>query len=486
MTLKKIALGGIILIGIVIILSLSSHFLISYQKAKAKKRVAQAYKKNNFTAQEIQQDIAFFQDLLNRVHPEPVPEFPVNDVGPKLKSMLNSINGPMTRIEFYQQLAPIISSINDDHTNIYPPKRKPSKQSKSNEKIFPFLVGFIDNRLYISKNMSDEPLIKAGMEIISINGIPLESLRTTLISYYSGTGDAQKLFYLQEHFGKALFAGYGFSDRFDLACRLPDTDTNSNYTVSGKALPLPKSKAFHYEMLTPDIILFTYNAFEDEKGTFDSFLKEMFTTAKKQNIKHLIIDLRKNEGGATAYGDNIFAYLTKKSFTQVSDLVVTISKEIKDDFISNAPDFIRWFPVQYFHPYLKPLWAGKEGEVTTIPYNTNPTLIDNNLLYKDNVYLLVGPGIMSSGSLFTSTMKKYNFGVLIGENPGGYATCYGNIFHTYLPSTGLEVRMPTTVVKGNSAGPIVPDHIVKQTVQDLITNKDTVLEFVKKLISANQ
>jgi len=486
MEFKKVVLGALILVGIVIILSLSSHFLISYQKMKTEKKVAQAYQKNSFTPEEVRQDIAFFQDLLNRVHPNPVSAFPLNDIRSELENLINSIRGPLTRTGFYQQLAPIISSINDDHTNIYPPEPKLSKQSKANEKLFPFTVRFIDNRLYISKNISDEPLIKAGMEIVSINGIPSESLRTTLISYYSGTRDAQKLFYLQEHFSEALFFGYGFSDRFELICRQPDRDTKSNYIVSGKVFSHPKPKAFHYEVDTPDSILFTYNEFEDENGTFGSFLKEMFTAAQKQNIKHLIIDLRKNEGGTTAYGDDIFVYLTKKTFTQISTLAVTISKEIKDDFISNAPSFIRWLPIQYFHPYLKPLWTGKEGEVTTIPYNTNATLVDNSLRFENNVYLLVGPGIMSSGSLFTSTMKKYNIGVLIGESPGGYATCYGNIFHAYLPNTGLKVRMPTTVVKGNSVGPIVPDHIVKQTVHDLIKNEDTVLEFTRKLIQTNQ
>ena len=93
---------------------------------------------------------------------------------------------------------------------------------------------------------------------------------------------------------------------------------------------------------------------------------------------------------------------------------------------------------------------------------------------------------MSSASLFSATMQKYNLGTLIGEDAGGYATQYGNVVDAYLPNTGLLVWMPTSVNFGNSTGPIVPDHTVTQTVSDLIEHKDTVLEFVRTLIQKNQ
>jgi hypothetical protein len=153
---------------------------------------------------------------------------------------------------------------------------------------------------------------------------------------------------------------------------------------------------------------------------------------------------------------------------------------VKRDFIGYVPAFIRWFPVQYFHPMLKLLWTGEVGETVTITFD--PVVPgDNTLRFSGDVYLLIGPGTMSSASLFAATMRKYEIATLIGEEAGGSATPYGNIIDAYLPNTGLKVWMPTSVIYGNSTGPIVPDHVVTQSVSDLSEQRDSVLEFAQEL-----
>ncbi|MBW2368059.1 MAG: hypothetical protein JRH15_09250, partial [Deltaproteobacteria bacterium] len=352
MILKKAGLGVLLLIGLVLMLSVASHLVISYRKMADEKKRVQAYEKTTFSVQELQQDLDYFQDLLERVHPKPVFEFPINDIIPELIKLRSDIRKPMTRLAFYKQFAPVAGMLNDDHTNVYAPDLKLTVQHKTSGLFFPFEVHFIDNRIYISKNISDEALITIGSEIISVNSISSKTLRETLLPYYSGTNGAQKLFYLQEDFPRALFWVYGFGDRFELVCRNADTGEERTVTVSGKAYEKTKCNAFRYEVLSRDSILFTYNVFEDKDGTFASFLKEMFTMAKEKNIENLIIDIRQNEGGTTAYGDDIIVYLTEKPFRQLSSAAVTISKEIKAGFLDEAPSFIRWFPVQYFHPFL--------------------------------------------------------------------------------------------------------------------------------------
>ncbi len=58
---------------------------------------------------------------------------------------------------------------------------------------------------------------------------------------------------------------------------------------------------------------------------------------------------------------------------------------------------------------------------------------------------------------------------------------YGNVVDVYLPNTGLKLWMPTSVVYGNATGPIVPEFTVTRTVRDLADQRDSVLEFAKKL-----
>jgi len=475
-TLKKIAIIVFALLAVVLMLSLSSYFYISSQQATAQRQLQQSSTRKNFDPAEIREDIAYFQYLLDRVHPHAIPSFPLGHAQSVLTEFAKTVDQPFTHLTFYKEVAPIGNLLNDEHTMVFPSEHDVLRIYEPGVSLFPFDVEFIDNKLYVVRNLSDESDIRPGMEIISINALLVEDLRPTIMTYYSGTTDEQKLQYAQENFREALYLIFGFSDNYELAIDVSALGGINNYLVSGRQFSKPEMEGFHYKVIAPDTVLFTYNAFEDENNEFTHFLQEMFSTIQQQGIQNLIIDIRHNQGGASSFGDEILAYLFIEPYTQFSHVEVTISEEVKSDFIGYVPAFIRWFPTQYFHPMLKPLWMGDVGEIATITFDPAvPT--DNKLRFAGDVYLLIGPGTMSSASLFAATMQKYDIATLIGKEAGGYATLYGNIIDAHFPNTGLKVWMPTSVIYGNSSGPIVPDHIVTQIVPDLSQERDTVLEF---------
>ncbi len=479
--LKKI--GGVFfaIVAGLILLSLGSHFYMGLQKAAAQRQQQESCARENFTPEEIREDIGYFRFLLERVHPRAISSFPLGYAQPALSELAKMVDQPLTSLAFYQKLAPVANLLNDEHTMVFPAEPDLPGFCKPGVRLFPFDVEFIDNRLFIARNLSGESSIQPGMEIISINDMPAEELRTIMMTYYSGTRDEQKVFYVQEKFREALTLIFGFGDSFDLVVDNPALNEIRSYVVPGKKFPQPELEAFGYEVIARDTILLTYNVFEDGNDDFTHFLQEMFAKTQQQHIQHLIIDIRGNQGGASAYGDEILTYLIGEPFTQLSHVDVTVSEEVKNEFIGYVPAFIRWLPVQYFHPLLKPLWAGEIGETVTITFDSIVPG-DNTLRFAGDVYLLIGPGTMSSASLFAATMRKYKIATLIGEQAGGSATAYGNIIDAYLPNTGLKVWMPTSVVYGNSTGPIEPDYMVTQTVQDLIERRDTVLDFAQDLV----
>lgn len=55
---------------------------------------------------------------------------------------------------------------------------------------------------------------------------------------------------------------FGFSDEFELLMAAPAPEETKTYVVSGGKFAEPVVKAFHYKVIAPDTILFTYNAFE--------------------------------------------------------------------------------------------------------------------------------------------------------------------------------------------------------------------------------
>ncbi|MCH8073700.1 MAG: hypothetical protein IIA09_17350 [Proteobacteria bacterium] len=479
-TLKKIAAVVLAVVAGFILLSLGSHFYVVFQKAGAQRQLQESYARDNFTPEEIRQDIAYFRFLLEHVHPRENSSFPLGRAQPALTELAETLDQPITSLAFYQEIAPVGNLLNDEHTMVFPAEPDLPGIYEPGVRLFPLDVKFIDHKLYVARNLSGESSIQPGMEIISINELPAQELRTTMMTYYSGAGDAQKEFYAEKKFREALTLIFGFGDSFDLVVDDPVLDETNSYVIAGKKVSRPGLETFRYKVIAPDTILLTYNAFEDENDEFTNFLQEMFATAQQQNIQHLIIDIRGNQGGASTYGDDILAYLIAEPFTQFSHVDVTISEEVKRDFIGHVPAFIRWFPIQYFHPILKPLWMGESRETATITFDPVAPG-DNSLRFAGDVTLLIGPGTMSSASLFAATMRKYNIATLIGEEAGGSATPYGNIIDAYLPNTGLKVWMPTSVIYGNSTGPIVPDHVVTQTVADLSEQRDSVLEFSQEL-----
>lgn len=478
--MKKV---GKVLLGVIALtvgLSLTSYFHVRAQNAEFQRQLREAQEKSAFIPGEILEDIAFFRDKLANVHPRAIPSIPLGNVTTELAELEKSIDGPLTHLEFYRKLAPVVAMLNDEHTMVFPPERNVRNIYAKSVGLFPFEVVFIDDRLYVADNLSDETEIRPGTEIVSINGFSADRLRHLLVTYFSGTGEEQKLFYAQEKFQEALFLALGFSEKFELIVRDPNQGDTRNYTVPGRAVLESVQEEYRYELIDDVTILFTYNAFEDKEGQFSQFLEDMFTTAERQGVQSLIIDIRRNQGGASAFGDEMLSYLSHQSFAQFSRIDTLISDEIRKYFAGHVPAFMSWFPVQYFHPFMRPLWQGETGETASVSFDeVDPG--ENSLRFSGDVYLLIGPGTMSSASLLAATLQKHKLATLVGAPTGGYATLYGNVIDVYLPNAGLKVWMPTGVVYGNSTGPIVPEHIVAQSIRDTVRRRDTVLEYAVEL-----
>ena len=110
--------------------------------------------------------------------------------------------------------------------------------------------------------------------------------------------------------------------------------------------------------------------------------------------------------------------------------------------------------------------------------------------FKGDVYVLINGGSFSASGETTSLMHFYKRAFFIGEECGaGY---YGNtsgIMPTLtLPHTGLRIRIPmiryVMAVSGYKYPDrgIIPDYPFSRSIEDLLSGKDTELEFVLEII----
>ena len=396
-----------------------------------------------------------------------------------MRAVEESLTGSLDRLAFYRRLAPVANRLNDEHTMVYPPGRDESVA------VFPLGVAILEGRLWVSSAPPVDSGMRRGDELLSINGRDTRSIIETLSTYYSGTGLRQKHAYLEWDFANALSQVLGMRSPFRVRFRNAADDQMGTAELAGTSDVGPERQAFSYQRVSEKTLLFSYNAFDDEEGRFDDFLANLFQVATVEDIDALIIDLRRNQGGAAEFGDQVISYLTDQPFTQLTRVDVTVSDAVKEEFLSYVPGFLRWLPVQYMHPFLRPLWTNETGEIASIDFE--PFAPDDALVrFNGDVYVLIGPGTMSSASLFAAAIKHYRLGTLVGENTGGFATMYGNIIDARLPNTGLKVWMPTSVVYGQGEGPVAPDHEVLLSVEDIAAGSDAVLEFTLDLVAERQ
>jgi len=222
-------------------------------------------------------------------------------------------------------------------------------------------------------------------------------------------------------------------------------------------------------------VLFRFNAFDDSGGRLSAMFEEIFAYLRGAPAHGLVIDLRHNHGGATLIAEQLLGYLTDRPYQTMLSVQLWVSRELKESFLSYVPAAIRWLPIQYLHPLLRPLWLADEGQLVAVPFGE---IVEPppGPKFEGATIVLSGPGAYSSSAILLATMKKYHVATLVGTPSGGHPTHYGNSIEQRLPNTGLLVFIASSVNRGHGVGPVQPDHLVEQTVEDLRLGRDTQLD----------
>ncbi len=178
---------------------------------------------------------------------------------------------------------------------------------------------------------------------------------------------------------------------------------------------------------------------------FQDFIKNSFVSLSNKSIRNLLLDLRGNDGGDPANAAEILSYIT----------------DLKPIY------FEEWVPG---YPKLKkPLQVNKPQ-------------------FRGNLYVLIDGESFSTTGHLLSLIKYHNLGLLVGEESGGSFYCYGCQTDIKLPQTKIVFSYSTCTYQTKVAGfssntGIRPDIKIQPTVEDIITGKDAVMEYILNLLS---
>lgn len=433
-----------------IILLLTSLTLISCgQKSNSNDETGNITK--IYALEDYQEDFNQMIELLLKKHAQPYAFTSKESLDKLIDYQYNKITDSITMGRFIWICEEVVAAIHCGHTVVW--SNELHKLPKS--MVFPMNVRYDGSKLYIMDPKNNANSLSAGDEILTINGVDVETLRKEIFKHLPSDGynESSKKENINYYFRQMCAMFYDFPSSYQVTVKHNEKIENIKLV---KAENLDRTKTFldncennlclntDLENSTARITIRSFAYYKKQLPVFKSFVDSCFQHINESQIENLIIDLRNNGGGDPFCGSYLLQYIADKPFT-------------------------------YFDKSVK--WYGKLKK----PIQPNPNG------FKNKPYILINGKCFSTTGHFCSLVKENNFGIFIGDETGGTYTCNDFSKNYNLDNTDLMFRVATRIVKTtvstltNKHG-IIPDHYIVPDIDNYLNNADTVLNYTLHLI----
>jgi len=408
----------------------------------------------------IKADIDTLISKMMDIHPTFLSYYQENNIQSKIDSIKKTIKNPMSSLDFFRVMQPIISI--DGHTTliytgeVYPKIDKP---------FFPFKVVIYNNNMYVKENISDNKTISKGSVILSINGIPTKTIINNLTRYLPGEKASYKTKSLENDFHIYYRFVYGSFSDFKVNIN------NTEYKVNGAEwndFQEPSKPKFELRFYDNDIAYIYKRSFKPPKD-FIHFMDSAFKVISEKQAKYLIIDNLRG-GGMTDLADSLMSYFADKPYCMFTDRKTKISPLTKDFIESKKSE-----------GYVKDGYFIQEF----LPHNPRTNR------FSGTTYILTGPLSYSTGTCFPAAAKCYHNAIIVGEETGQPLLSNGDLNRFTLTNTKLTCYTSLSTIympcnNNDTKNGVIPDYIVTPSLEDLLNDKDYTMEYALKLIRDNK
>ncbi len=471
---------------------------------------------HKYSPQQLQRDYTIYQTILEEHHPGLYWYTNKDSMDHYFNWGREQLKDSMTEPAFKKILNYVTSQINCGHTTV----RSSKKYNRFLDttrlgKMFPVTMKVWDKAMVVTGNLNRrDSILTRGTVITRINGKTKEELVDTLFANISTDGYNRTHKYQtlsnRGFFGSLYTNLFGISDTYTFdyiddegqskVITIPaykairDTSTRPGERVFRPSLPKPSKKerrrqaADRVRLLKMDtashIAMMDLSSFGKGYG-LKRFFRNSFNALQKNNINHLIIDVRSNGGGSVTNSTFISRFLATQKF-KVSDSLYAIKKGSQyQRYIQNN------FWNKLFITFLTK--KKKDGNYHFGFFERHYFKPKKSNHYDGKVYILTGGNSFSATTLFVSSIIKQENITVIGEETGGGA--YGNsawlIPDVRLPETGLGFRLPLfrLVIDKNTpknGRGVQPEVFTPPTVEDVKKGTDYKLDKALELIKKDK
>ncbi len=449
--------------------------------------------KQYLTKEEAQNDINGMMSVLNESFPGLYDYTSKEEFDCYMKNQISTINDSISLTDFEMLVAKIIGKVRDSHTAII----SESKIKETADKRYPSVcIGWFNDTLKVWRAVSRYKDY-LGKEVISVNGIPADSLKNILLEYVTfadgfveSYGDYMLLNSMDTYYCGLIAKDYNLNLTFaDGETKLMEQMTPNDPAREPKWLEyqyrhlhINEKANFEFEMISDTVAYIALHTFELNEVEQEQ-VREIFSKLTVDNIPHLILDIRYNHGGPSAIAEDIYSYLAQKPFcTSLRKFINNKSIQCYGSCpIDTNPDDL--FPGYEALP-------GGDGFVNDNPKWVEPDTVIN---YKGRLYVLTNESSFSASTCLAGWVKKENRGIIVGRETGStYHSMKAMNFTQYqLPNSYITIQIPIIKVVFDTVVDerfpygrgVMPDYPVNFTPEELsFSNGDAILNYTLQLI----
>ena len=467
-----------------------------------------------FPPQKLQKDYAVYRQILEEAHPGLYWYQQKDSMDLYFDYGRAQLNDSLTEPQFRRVLAWVTSRINCGHTSVRASKRYSRYIDTSRvSRLFPLSLKIWDDTAVVTANLDrNSPLVR-GTIIKKIGGVPISTIVDTMFNYIStdGYNTTHKYQTLSNrgYFGSLYTSLYGSSRDYNieytdstgkikhtsLKTYRPLVDTNNRAAIrairnvpqpSGRERRMMRKNGVRLLKIdsTNQTAMMDLNSFVRGYG-LKRFFRRSFRNLRKNNVSHLIIDVRGNGGGSVTNSTSLTRYISDHPFKVADSLYATAKRKKYSRYIKN--DFFNRLFMTFFTR------RQKDGYYHFRYFEKNYFKPKKKNHYNGKVYILTGGNSFSATTLFASSLKQQDNVTIVGEETGGGA--YGNsawlIPDVTLPETKVRFRLPLFRLVIDKDYPktgkgVQPEIISKPSIRAIKEGVDYKIETAMELIEKDR
>ncbi|WP_228458681.1 S41 family peptidase [Chryseobacterium aureum] len=456
------------------------------------------------------------------MHPQLYWYIPKKELEHKFDSLKQTITEPLTPLQFYFKLQPVIAGIREGHLSLRIPRKKFTKKEykrlEHQKGMFSRFEYYIKgNQMYIVQNRDSIEHIQPGTEILSINSVPVSEYIKKYRSLISSDGDNTTFYpyFLKDLFFNFYTAENGFGSKATLETLYQgerktytltreiksDSDLEKDKEMKKKTQEkklndyVAASNSYNrsFTFLDKDSTIAYIKVKSFSRDYSDEFYKKTFATINEAKSPYLIIDVRNNYGGSLYEINNLYSYLAEAPFTLIKPSQLTsrtvplrtnyFRKSNPLEYALKSIAYPSYFFAQTFSTYKK------DGKVFYKMKADKPTK-PNKAAFHGKVFVLINGGSFSASSIITAKLKNDKRATLVGEETGGANDGTVAGFYSYQKLPNSEIRFPIGLLLvqpninfSDSRRGVIPDVTITESLQDIIDKKDPQLDWIKNEIA---